>query len=385
MGRMKTALGWFSDFLAATNRVPFVPMAHAGDLRAGAYNHETLESFAEFMHRTGSRRAGSRGKALASDTISGYVSAVVSLRNIEAHYVITLPEANVCYPRALKRMRQLQPAGGHTRELSRGLRAAQLFAVFTRRRALDISTTRGAIECSAAVIAHNILLRGGELCCVEGTPFDAGRDLTFDAIEFRPPCAESRGEPWLTIDIVPVKDTVARARICPMPIRQRRGGTFRADTTMRHYSEYDFMCPYYAVERVWRARLGTPPPTRGRIASGHPAARQPLFVSASGAPWDTADTRELARRFAVDLGIPPLEVGAKAFRIGGATDLQALMGTEAGAKVIKQRGRWSSDIAQVYQRALAEVHLDASSGVGDVRGRELEALIEGWAQPAQFR
>ncbi len=61
----------------------------------------------------------------------------------------------------------------------------------------------------------------GELCCVEGTPFDAGRDLTFDAIEFRLPCTESRGEPWLTIDIVPVKDTVARARICPMPIRQR--------------------------------------------------------------------------------------------------------------------------------------------------------------------
>jgi hypothetical protein len=385
MGRMFTALGWFKDFLVASNRVPFVPMAYAGDLRAGAYNHETLESFAKFVRRSGSRKAGSGGKALASDTISGYVSAIASMRTIEAHYVVTLQAANVRYPRALKRMRQMQPAGGFTRGLSRGLRAAQLLEVFMSHRVLDITSLRGAIESGAAIIAHNILLRGGELCCVEGRPFDAGRDFTFDAIEFRAPCAESRWEHWLTIDIVPVKDTVARARICPMPVRQRGGGTYTETGAVRANSVYDVMCPFSAVKRVWRARLGTNPPTRGRIPAGHSAAKQPFFVSPSGAPWDTTDTRDLARRFAVDLGIPPLEVGAKAFRIGGATDLQALMGTEAGAKVIKQRGRWSSDVAQVYQRALAEVHLDASSGVGDVRGRELEALIEGWAQPAQFR
>ena len=56
---------------------------------------------------------------------------------------------------------------------------------------------------------------------------------------------------------------------------------------MRNYSEYDFMCPYYAVERVWRARLGVAPPRRGRIPAGHPAAKQPLLVSTSVAPWHT--------------------------------------------------------------------------------------------------
>jgi hypothetical protein len=157
-----------------------------------------------------------------------------------------------------------------------------------------------------------------------------------------------------------------------MPVRQRDG-------------QGDAMCPYEAVCRLWRARLGEEPPAAGRIAAGHPAAQAPMFVAAAGRPWDTGDTRELARRFAAALGIPTSEVGAKAFRIGGATDLQIRLGSEGGQKVIKQRGRWSSDVAAVYQRALAEVHLDASASIGDAQGRELEALIEGWAQLAQFR
>jgi hypothetical protein len=215
-------------------------------------------------------------------------------------------------------------------------------------------------------------LRGGEVCCVEGRPFDAGRDLTFRAIEFREPCRESRQRPWLTLDVVAVKDTVARARVCPMPVRQRGD----AD---------DVMCPFGAICRLWRARLGEEPPARGRISASRAEATWPMFVSASGLAWDTGDTRALARRFAVELGIAAADVGAKAFRIGGATDMQVYAGCETGAKLIKQRGRWSSDTAEVYQRALAGAHLDASAGIGDAEGLELEALVDGWAQPAQFR
>ena len=50
--------------------------------------------------------------------------------------------------------------------------------------------------------------------------------------------------------------------------------------------------------------------------------------------------------------------------------------------MIKQRGRWASDITTLYQRALATEHLGASAAVGDARGEELEALIQGWSQPA---
>ena len=369
--RAKVALDWFLAYLSLTTRVPFVPMRHVGDLQAGVYNRETLESFGEYIRRCGSRKAGSRGAPLTSDTVAGYVSQIGTLRGIEAHYTVTLPQVNVRQPRALKRMRQEDPAGGH-RKLSRGLRAAQLRATLEQRRVVDLATLRGAIEGGAAVLAHNLLLRGGEVCCVEDKPFDAGRDLTFDAIEFMAPCDESRWKRWLTVDIVAVKDTTVRHSVCPMPVRERD-------------VPGDVLCPFEAVCRLWRARLGQPPPEVGRIPPSHRLARAPIFVTTEGKPWHTGHTRDLARRFALALSLPTLEFGAKAFRIGGATDLQASLGSEGAQQVIKQRGRWASDVAEVYKRALAEVHLDASASIGDARGRELEALLEGWAQPAQFR
>ena len=53
--------------------------------------------------------------------------------------------------------------------------------------------------------------------------------------------------------------------------------------------------------------------------------------------------------------------------------------------IIRQRGRWCSDVASVYQRALAEEHLRGSAAVGEANGAELEALCSGWSQPATFR
>jgi hypothetical protein len=118
--RAKTSLQWFADFLHDTGRVPFVPMAHAGDLRAGVYNRETLESFAEYIRHSGSRRAGRRGGAtLASDTIATYVSAVATLRGLEAHYSVTsLKEANVRQPKAMKRAAGGACRGQNTRAVA---------------------------------------------------------------------------------------------------------------------------------------------------------------------------------------------------------------------------------------------------------------------------
>ena len=52
--------------------------------------------------------------------------------------------------------------------------------------------------------------------------------------------------------------------------------------------------------------------------------------------------------------------------------------------MIKQRGRWHSDIHSLYTRALAAEHLEGSAAIGDARGAELEALCKGWTQPASF-
>ena len=99
---------------------------------------------------------------------------------------------------------------------------------------------------------------------------------------------------------------------------------------------------------------------------------------------DTAYVRGLARRFARLGGMPDADVsavGAKAFRIGGATDWRLQAG-EAGAAVTRQRGRWDSDVAEVYQRPLLGVQLSTAAAVGGARGAGLEELCAGFAQRA---
>ena len=131
------------------------------------------------------------------------------------------------------------------------------------------------------------------------------------------------------------------------------------------------------------ARIGRLPPAVGRV-DGTEALR-PLFVRHGGGAWRTADTRALARALAKLLGLDPADFGAKSFRIGGATDWRAVFGPRAAEALIRQRGRWCSDVAAVYTRALADEHLRGSAAVGDAGGAELEALCRGWAQPATFR
>ena len=109
----------------------------------------------------------------------------------------------------------------------------------------------------------------------------------------------------------------------------------------------------------------------------------PLFVSAAGA-WCTADTQDLALELASFVGLDAATFGGKSFRAGGATDIAALLG-EAGKARLKKRGRWSTDVALIYERALAEPDLSLSASLGDAAGRDLEGILGGWAQPATFR
>eukprot|EP00965_Chrysotila_dentata_P034960 1163224-Pleurochrysis_carterae.AAC.1 len=70
--RTETALAWFGDFVADTERVPFV---HPDDEGGVEYNTETLTLFAEYIRRRGSRQASRAGATLRADTIATYVAA----------------------------------------------------------------------------------------------------------------------------------------------------------------------------------------------------------------------------------------------------------------------------------------------------------------------
>ena len=136
-----------------------------------------------------------------------------------------------------------------------------------------------------------------------------------------------------------------------------------------------------------RSRRRWLPPAIGRVVG--PDAIRPLFnrPPRRGQPeaWRTTDTNKLANDMAATLGLPEADFGAKSFRIGGATDLVAAFGVEKAERIIRQRGRWRSDVERIYERARAMEHLNASAAVGAAEGREMEALCPGWVQPATFR
>eukprot|EP00965_Chrysotila_dentata_P192104 6174976-Pleurochrysis_carterae.AAC.1 len=87
---------------------------------------------------------------------------------------------------------------------------------------------------------------------------------------------------------------------------------------------------------------------------------------------------------AASIGLDPEEFGCKGWRIGGATDLRDILG-DSGKAEISLRGRWESDVAQVYQRAVVDGQLRTSAGMANASGSDLEALCAGWSQPASFR
>ena len=341
-------------------RLPFVP---PNDDASRRYNQETLELLAMFMRRRGSIQRGRLGLPLKQGTIEGVVTTIRIRRERGAGRTITDPTFNVLLPKAYVRMRTGDGPKG-ARSLSRGIRMhhfRQLVAM-----GYDRSSARGVARWAVALLAHNLLLRGGEVGRTDSKPFDEARDITIGSVVERTPNAESAFLPWVTVAMVAIKDPEARHRVALLPLRRRTAG-----------AEDDPLSAYDALMRWWRMRSAAVP--------RHLWDETPLFVGECGGDWSTTDTRHLARSLADALGIPPGEVGGKAFRIGGATDYRDALGAERATSLTKQRGRWESDVGAIYQRTLASEHLDASVEVADARSRDLETLCPGWVQTAQMR
>ena len=182
-----------------------------------------------------------------------------------------------------------------------------------------------------------------------------------------------------------IKDTKAKHKGTPLPILRRHDGAFLSDP----------LCAYDAIAMAWWIRtggtqapfpthLGQPKPNWWLEAAARPTPGMldvAFFSYQSGEIFRTSTMRMLARRVATLAGLDTALVGAKSFRVGGATDLRALLG-EAGRAMIKQRGRWASDVAEVYQRPLLGEQLQASAMVGSVVSASIEELAMGWAAPA---
>ena len=186
--------------------------------------------------------------------------------------------------------------------------------------------------------------------------------------------------------VLPIKDKEGRRGAYPTPIARRHDGAFGADP----------LCAYDAIALAWwRRRAGTMPfpldergwPAadwwqRAVLARDAPADDTAFFTNSLGAPMCTSEVRVLAWRVAAAAGIAAEDVGAKSFRAGGATDWRDCLG-EASERVVRQRGRWCSDVALVYQRPLLTSHLAASMRIRAGGSADLESVCVGFAQPGR--
>lgn len=377
--RLGSALTWFEAFLTATRRVPFVPAlgSDAAGVRGQIWNQVTLDQFLEFL--LSSRPLGkANGEVIKADYAASLVACIRTLRSREARYEVAPAAGNLVAPLAQKATRRDEAPPGD-RELRRGLRAMDLAAA--ARAGFDRSTPQGKINWAALIAAHNLLLRGGEAGAQDDVPVDSRRVITWASIVWQRPCAESGWRPWLIVWVFPIKDTHARGKPWPVPIVRRHDGALGADP----------LCAYDAILLAWWSRrapaAALPRELGGEWWAVAPAPTattaddQPFFTSAPGVIFRTSTFRKLVQSAGAAAGIPADELGAKSCRIGGATDLRERLGVES-QRTVKQRGRWCSDVASVYQRPLLAEQLHASGVMGSAVGADLEQICTGWAFPA---
>ena len=387
--REKVALNWLALFRAAyPNRVLFYPLGGEQHYANAVHNEESMGMVREFIRRTGSRKPGSIGKPLSSDVVSGYVSSIRQVAGLGAGYQLYDPRFAIELPRSAKFHRRLD--GARTvRKLERGLRAQHFAAAAAN--GFDRSSRRGIRRWARDLVAHNLLLRGGEPGTVEGgewmaeeghiawasvTWLEAGTHRKITASEaaawiaaWQPGVPDAQ-YPCVRVFVTPIKlGDANRQRPIPLLIRRRQ---------LRHVPMgVDPVCAFDALLTLFLLDE----------ASVEPVARAttPLFSeSAGGVAVTTKTMSEDARAIAKAAGLENVndEFGGKAFRIGGAEDYYDVLGPDS-ERIIEERGRWKSDIHLIYQRCSATRHLAASAAIGESRGISLEALGDGWAQPGR--
>ena len=363
--RLVTALGWLEDFVAAyPHRILVQPLGGEHHYSNAVHNEESFGMLQEFILERGSKQKGRAGQAITAKTAAGYVSAIRAEAGLGAGYRLFDAQFAVEVPRAAKFARRLDgPAG--TRKLRRGLRAQHFAAAAAG--GFDRSTRPGVRRWARMLSAHNLLMRGGEPGTTDDDVWDPDRGhISWDSVKWLTPAETASEYAAVRLLVMPIKDPDAKYKPVPLLIRRRQLPFVPRGA--------DAVCTYDALATMWDMD----------VALVSDRARTPLFsVEGPGSrAVTTSDMRDDARAVGAAVGIPVSELGGPSFRIGGAEDFYDVLGP-ASQEIIDQRGRWHSDIAEIYKRCSATSHLSASAAVGDAAGISLEALGDGWACPAR--
>ena len=136
----------------------------------------------------------------------------------------------------------------------------------------------------------------------------------------------------------------------------------------------DPRCAYDALFAAYALRMHE---TRGMNPD-----TTPFFVTMVGKIYDTSTVRKIAKRIALIIDIPIEEVGAKSFRIGGASCLRESHGEAAASNILKEHGRWHTDIGFIYARSSVQTGLNAHRRMLTAIGQDVERAT-GYTQPGR--
>ena len=370
----RTALNAFAEFRAALpNRQFYIKPSSPHDIKAHTYNRESDMLLAQFIRNT---------RGITSKSISKYVSGVRVTVEEDLNLRLSAPGIGFNYNRLLQQYRREDGPSGE-RELSLPIRAAHIQQLAAPDSGFDSTGSRWAvIRWSLVLTGLHALLRGCEPGVAERShPFEPALHIT---------CAAGRASDvrnawqWLSAEqyngkvpcvvllLLSKKDKDAHVSA----VHKKRKPIFMPRQKPVGDNSLTHICPYDALAAAWRVMETEVPPTA--------RATTPFFTFDDGRVVCTDDVESIVRLIVrtLELGNPS-DYGAKALRIGGATDILALCKFDfaAAEALCRARGRWSSTVAQVYMRLSALVQGDVSAGMALVADASIE-MLTGWVQPA---
>ena len=384
---LASALKWATLFRAEfPSRPLFVRNRDAGD---SSFNAETKALLFGFVRKHGSIKKGHEGAPLKASSVEGTISTLFAFagRLAEQEHLISPDIGETTFAQLRKRGREVDGPSG-ARRVEDPLRAQHLRAAFQGARpALERSSPMGQLRHATLLFEHNILGRTKEVCPRRQGEVDQGRDLVIASFDWD--AAAAMAPPAVVVWVAPSKDPTQKKPRYPMLIQRRSiDAAFGADP----------MCTYDALLSVWTflaewvhpslwtstmffrvpdLSMFSPPRVDHFVGPPSPERIDPSCWR----PLADRDITRWVKEAAIAAGVDPSRRAGRALRMGGAADLYDIFGP-AGERYIRERGRWASDVAQIYQRVSASAHGELSRVIGDSEGLDLQSMLSGWSQLA---
>lgn len=353
-GPLNTALRALGQFArACPERELFIEPQGEYDRHSSAHNEWTFILLATFL---ASRKSKKTGRHLKAKTIESYISLLKGYLSFSYDFEIVQRSPRLKH--LLMSLRNDDPLDG-IRGKRRGMRRRHLRRIWKRNAAVRGTDPDSVNNWAMLTTAWHILARGGEVApgVTPGkwtpTQHPTRGDLFFGTA--------ASGQRYAVVWLRPLKKKKASQRQkVPQYILEHDGGGSDTYAALRRLERYDPVHP--------SARDTTPLFRRGRKQGGRQHA-------------STSMLRTLVKTVAASIGLTRgSEWGAHSMRIGGATDLVST--GKASQVLLQAKGRWASDICQIYARMTRKNQLAASALMQTASGRDLEEILPSFTQMA---